>query len=252
MTGTPNNPTFTITCSIGDKSFSGSGRSKKEAKLSASQLVLQEMFGKDFSGGCETGQKERSDPPAQQPEIRDWLELEGKNPVSILNELYPGVIFSLVSADGPSHAPVYRVRASLASLNYEGLGASKKEAKLHASKALLAEIHRVGFDPITGGLKSLGESNNNNNNNNKEVEESHSWADKVSRLVREEYDRLFDGTTYYKRKVLAGIVMDNAGVPSVICLSTGTKCINGEMMSLIGQSLNDCHAEVGTDGIVVV
>ena len=66
----------------------------------------------------------------------------------------------------------------------------------------------------------------------------------MSRLVREQYDRLFDGTTYYKRRVLAGVVMDNAGVSSVICLSTGTKCINGEMMSLNGQSLNDCHAEV--------
>ena len=76
------------------------------------------------------------------------------------------------------------------------------------------------------------------------MEESHRWPDKVSRLVREQYDRLFDGTTYYKRRVLAGVVMDNAGVSSVICLSTGTKCINGEMMSLNGQSLNDCHAEV--------
>ena len=66
----------------------------------------------------------------------------------------------------------------------------------------------------------------------------------MGRLVREQYDKLFDGTTYYKRKVLAGVVLDNAGASSVICLSTGTKCINGEMMSLKGQTLNDCHAEV--------
>ena len=76
------------------------------------------------------------------------------------------------------------------------------------------------------------------------MEESHSWPDKVSRLVREQYERLSDVSTDYKRRVLAGVVMDNAGVSSVICLSTGTKCINGEMMSLTGASLNDCHAEV--------
>ena len=66
----------------------------------------------------------------------------------------------------------------------------------------------------------------------------------MSRLVREQYDKLFDGTTYYKRKVLAGVVMDNAGATSVICLSTGTKCINGEQLCLDGSVLNDCHAEV--------
>ena len=162
MTGTPNNPTFTMTCTIGENTFSGTGRSKKEAKLAASQLVLQEKFGKDFSGGSEADDGGQASSPTPEPEVRDWLELEGKNPVSILNELYPGVMFSLVSAEGPSHAPVYRVRASLASLSYEGLGASKKEAKLHASKSLLAEIHRVGFDPITGGLKSPTQNTNNN------------------------------------------------------------------------------------------
>lgn len=86
------------------------------------------------------------------------MALEGKNPVSILNELYPGVIFSLVSAEGPSHAPEFCVTASLASLTVEGRGNSKREAKLHASKALLTHIHQVGFDPMTGGLRTNNET----------------------------------------------------------------------------------------------
>jgi double stranded RNA-specific editase B len=54
-------------------------------------------------------------------------------------------------------------------------------------------------------------------------------------------------------QVLAGIVMTlhQELVPAcvgpeaqVICVSTGTKCINGEYLSGKGCSLNDCHAEV--------
>ena len=47
--------------------------------------------------------------------------------------------------------------------------------------------------------------------------------------------------------VLAGIVMTKgptADDAQLICLTTGSKCISGSFLSMEGESLNDCHAEV--------
>lgn len=73
-------------------------------------------------------------------------------------------------------------------------------------------------------------------------------ADGIGKLVQEKFAELMLGLEMYaKRKVLAGIVMTKDGQlenATVISVSTGTKCINGEHISIIGAVVNDCHAEI--------
>ena len=62
------------------------------------------------------------------------------------------------------------------------------------------------------------------------------------------YDQLMaDDVAHSKRKVIAGIVMSRDEAMEeleVVTVSTGTKCVCGEYMSVSGTALNDCHAEI--------
>jgi double stranded RNA-specific editase B len=70
----------------------------------------------------------------------------------------------------------------------------------------------------------------------------------VFRLVISKFTALIEGQPMHsRRKVLAGIVMTTGPQmedAKVISVATGTKCINGEHMSVQGASLNDTHAEI--------
>ena len=87
------------------------------------------------------------------------------------------------------------------------------------------------------------------NQNDEPHSVSQALADHVSKLILQKFNDLTDGFTspYARRKVLSGIVMttsDNLEDAIVICVTTGTKCINGEYISDQGLALNDCHAEI--------
>lgn len=70
----------------------------------------------------------------------------------------------------------------------------------------------------------------------------------MCRLVCDKFLQLTtDNPTIAKRKVLAGIVVTDTDDPEAafpLSVSTGTKCINGEHLSMYGNCINDCHAEI--------
>jgi len=69
-----------------------------------------------------------------------------------------------------------------------------------------------------------------------------SVADRIGKAVLAKFSELMSGQAQHsRRKVLAGIVMtrdESMEELTVISMATGTKCINGEHMSVSGSAIN--------------
>ncbi|XP_076975273.1 double-stranded RNA-specific editase 1 isoform X2 [Tamandua tetradactyla] len=165
----------------------------------------------------------------------------GKNPVMVLNELRPGLKYDFLSESGESHAKNFVMSVVVDGQFFEGSGRNKKLAKARAAQSALAAVFNLHLDqtPSRQPIPSEG----------LQLHLPQVLADAVARLVLDRFSDLTDNfsSPHARRKVLAGIVMTtgtDVQDATVVSVSTGTKCINGEYMSDRGLALNDCHAEI--------
>ncbi|XP_026318355.1 double-stranded RNA-specific editase Adar isoform X2 [Hyposmocoma kahamanoa] len=171
-----------------------------------------------------------------------------KSPINVLYENYPGLTFICTFGDGSSldtaqapmqlsHSMRFKVVCQIKDQKFEGYGSSKKLAKLAAARSALAVLEegRTEPSPMQTQTPAAGFL-------------PQTLADHIGKLVNEKFNEVLKGDLVHsKRKVLAGIVMtinNRIEDAKVIAVTTGTKCVSGEHMSVRGRAVNDCHAEV--------
>nr|ACW83544.1 MIP12864p [Drosophila melanogaster] len=163
----------------------------------------------------------------------------------LLYELFNDVNFECINIDGAQNNCRFKMTVTINEKKFDGTGPSKKTAKNAAAKAALASLCNISYSPMVVPQKNVPLPIDDKSSS-MELPQIH--ADTIGRLVLEKFMEVIKGQeAYSRRKVLAGIVMTenmNFCEAKVISVSTGTKCVSGEHMSVNGAVLNDSHAEI--------
>ncbi|XP_074653053.1 double-stranded RNA-specific editase 1-like [Tubulanus polymorphus] len=284
QTGPVHQPVFTMKVDVNGVRYEGSGNSKQKAKLACAERALQsfiqypnafeahQALGRHCQNGdftadaMELGAEvlfnnfDPNNPNAEMvaaasvpmdvgvAQMRSPVvptpqqQLQWKNPVMILNEKRPGLKYEFVGESGQSHSKMFEMSVTVDERTFTGAARNKKQAKSRAAQAALVAIFNMEFPAIPSMQPTAGDGTS---------QISTELADTIARLVLDKLNELTDGQTSpnARRKVLAGLVLmqdEDVSTARVVCLATGTKCINGECISEQGLALNDCHAEIVT------
>lgn len=171
------------------------------------------------------------------------LDALGKNPVSALMEYAQArgttATLRVERQRGPPHRPVFDIVAAVGSRTFPAVEcSSKKEGKVAAADRALRVLMAEGAFEVAGKTLSAG------------VASSTTHFDRIAALVHAAFAKLQRQLLTLNlsgKKVLAGlVVISPAGAPHVISLGTGTRCITGPQLSMEGNTVNDCHAEIIT------
>ncbi|KAJ8958245.1 hypothetical protein NQ318_017388 [Aromia moschata] len=246
QSGPSHNPVFKVSVEVDGHTYYGTGNSKKAAKSEAAIEALKSFIQFPNNGtivSTNTVSNDKMDFTSDQIVNKgnnsakiSSKKMTPKGPVMLLNELYPGAEYDCSSNETDPFAR-YKITITIGNESFSGTGTSKKLAKNAAARSALNKL--AAPSEMSESLPNIyGYSN-------KEDQEK---ADTIGRLVNEKFAALLaNDLTHIKRKVLAGIVMTKSSSltdAEVIAVTTGTKCVSGEYMSINGGSLNDMHAEI--------
>ncbi|KAF4021271.1 hypothetical protein G4228_013731 [Cervus hanglu yarkandensis] len=242
---------FQYCVAMGTHTFpTASAPSKKAAKHMAAEEAMKALQGEATSSASSDDQ-----PGSTNTESFDTLESVMPNKVRRISELVRylntnpvgGLLeyarshgfaaeFKLVDQSGPPHEPKFVYQAKVGGRWFPAVCAhSKKQGKQEAADAALRVLigedekaERMGFTelPLTGST----------------------FHDQIAMLSHRCFNALTNSfqPSLLGRKILAAIIMkkdsDDLGV--VVSLGTGNRCVKGDSLSLKGETVNDCHAEI--------
>uniref|UniRef100_A0A671Q790 Double-stranded RNA-specific adenosine deaminase-like n=1 Tax=Sinocyclocheilus anshuiensis TaxID=1608454 RepID=A0A671Q790_9TELE len=251
--GPPHDPRFMFSVKVGERLFpEASAPSKKAAKQLAAEEAVKEII--LCAGRLNPSQPVipacPSLPPLTAAELQaaheagvgDLINYLNNNAVSGLLEYARARGFAaeirLVGQYGPSHEPKFTYQAKLGGRWFPAVCASnKKQGKQEAADAalrvLIGEAEKAArTGELTPELPVSGST----------------MHDQIAMLSHQRFNALTARIQHslLGRKILATIVMRKGSdtLGTVVSLGTGNRCVKAEELSLRGDTVNDCHAEI--------
>nr|XP_033780664.1 double-stranded RNA-specific adenosine deaminase isoform X2 [Geotrypetes seraphini] len=260
--GPAHDPKFTYCAKIGDQTYpTVVANSKKLAKLMAADAAVRVLRGDSatiqypekplvegqsldssilISEVPELTQEELK--AAKTTSVGELIKYLNTNPVSGLLEYSRAngfaAEFKLVDQSGPPHDPKFVFQAKVGGRWFPAVSAhNKKQAKQEAADAAL----RILIGEAEKAART-GESIT-------ELPVSGSTThDQLAMLSHQRYNSLTACIQHslLGRKILAAIIMKKGAedLGTVVSIGTGNRCVKGEELSLKGETVNDCHAEI--------
>ncbi|UJR36349.1 hypothetical protein I4U23_029076 [Adineta vaga] len=282
QTGPSHRPIFTMAVEVNGQVFEGMAQTKKEAKQAAAEKALRsfsdlplQLFD-DVPNEPETTTTTTTTSTAaitintdidiintntssstinsdtiprttSSPFVVEPREIQsGLSPLYLLNQLKRDAQFEEIVDETLSlsinEQREFKFAITVDGQRFIGTGRSKKLAKTKAAQSILEKLFGMCFDK-EGGIPVESDTLPTDLPYSRR-----DLADRIASCIQEKFNQLtHNDVRLQRRKVLAGVVVTrnfNLDTIEVICITTGTKCISGDRLTLNGQSLNDCHAEI--------
>ncbi|KAL1772161.1 double-stranded RNA-specific adenosine deaminase isoform X1 [Sigmodon hispidus] len=271
--GPAHDPKFQYCVAVGAQTFpTVSAPSKKVAKQMAAEEAMKALqeeaanSADDQSGGANTESLDESGAPTKIRRIGELVRYLNTNPVGGLLEYARShgfaAEFKLIDQSGPPHEPKFVYQAKVGGRWFPAVCAhSKKQGKQDAADAALRVLigesekaEQLGFaevTPVTGASlrRTMLLLSRSPDAHPKTLPLSGStFHDQMAMLSHRCFNALTNSfqPSLLGRKILAAIIMkrDAEDMGVVVSLGTGNRCVKGDSLSLKGETVNDCHAEI--------
>ncbi|KFV00237.1 Double-stranded RNA-specific adenosine deaminase, partial [Tauraco erythrolophus] len=270
--GPPHDPRFSYCVKMGDQIFPAVvGNSKKGAKQMAAEVAVKILSGESVPHVSPEQSMLSCGPWIPAPDESKVVKAKGVgelikylnvNPVSGLLEYARSngfaAEFKLIDQSGPPHDPKFVYQAKVGGRWFPAVTAhSKKQGKQEAADAALRvligeteKLERMEGMNITEDLLVISQQSLSCGLVSPfQLPVSGSTLhDQMAMLSHQCFNTLTTRIQHslLGRKVLAAIIMrrGSKGLGVVVSIGTGNRCVKGEELSLKGETVNDCHAEI--------